>query len=77
MRGTFIHFRLSPFNVHGLCVGGGGGEGCLRLLLSAAALLVCKPADRRASAEHAFRLRFHRTLLPDWVGGRKGVWTSL
>ena len=71
MRGTCIYFRLSPFNVHGLCVCV-GGEGCLRLLLSAAALLVCKPADRRASVEYAFRLRFHSTLLPDWVGGGKG-----
>ena len=28
MRGTFIHFRLSPFNVHGLCVGGGERGAC-------------------------------------------------
>ena len=28
MRGTFIRFRLSPFNVHGLCVCVGGRGAC-------------------------------------------------
>ena len=56
----------------------GGEKGGLRLLLSAAARLVCVPENRKRSTEHVIRLRFRRSLLPDRVGGgERGVDVSL
>ena len=49
---TFIPIALPPFNFHGL--GGGEEKRGLPFLLSAAALLVCIPADRKVSLRNVF-----------------------
>ena len=70
MRETFLPFALLPFNFHG--VGGGGrGKGYLRLLLTAAALLVCIPADRKASARD-----FCIVSLPPFNSSGLGGWAE-
>ena len=63
-------FVLPPFASHVLGGGGGGrGGGSGVSLLSAAALLVCMPADREGKCVgHCSLLRFHHSVYTDWVG---------